>query len=103
MLEHYSSIKYDIFEFVNPSKSEQEFDVLNFLHKQIGKKYDISMIIRFITRNQETRESKEKWFCSELVYAAASKVSPLLNNIEPWMASPAMISYSPLLKKVYEG
>lgn len=99
MLEHYSGIEYDIFEFVNPPNSIKESEVQNFLGKQVGKSYDISMIIRFLTRDQETRKSKEKWFCSELVYAAASKVTPLLNGVEPWMASPAMISYSPLLKK----
>ena len=87
-------------QFTVAMTAEQEEHVKAFLGRQVGKPYDLSMVIRFLTRQQETRESKGKWFCSELVAAALGKAVPVLARIEPWAVSPGMLSYSPLLVKV---
>lgn len=72
---------------------EQKRVIIDFLANQIGKKYDYTMVIRFITRQQESRKSSNKWFCSELVFAAFAKAGiVLLNNVEPWEVSPALLS-----------
>lgn len=95
---HYKGL-YDSF-YVDAS-TDQEAIARKFLNKQTGKPYDFTMIIRFLTRQQETRESRGKWFCSELVYAALTKAGvKVLSRIEPWQVSPAMLSYSPALKKI---
>jgi hypothetical protein len=95
---HYSRVHCD--KFTVPMTPVQEEGVVHFLNKQIGKPYDMTMVIRFLTRNQAHRESRGKWFCSELVAAALGKAQPVLHRIEPWAVSPGMLSYSPLLAKV---
>jgi uncharacterized protein YycO len=80
---------------------QQEEDLIRFLDRQLGKPYDYTMVLRFITRQQEDRKSVGKWFCSELVFAAVQKVGVnLLNNVEPWEISPVLLSFSPLLQKI---
>lgn len=70
-----------------------------WLDTQVGKKYDLGSVIRFITRKQESRSDSGRWFCSELVFAALQKGGVnALERIEPWAVSPAMLSYSPHLK-----
>jgi hypothetical protein len=81
----------DIYE-VEVSES-QRTAIVDFLANQIGKGYDYTMVIRFLTRQQESRKSSGKWFCSELVFAAFEKAGiTLLNNVEPWEVSPALLS-----------
>jgi len=59
------------------------------------------MVIRFITRQQETRKSSNKWFCSELIYASLLKAGiVVLERIEPWEVSPVLLSYSTDLHKI---
>jgi len=101
-LMHYAKTPYDKFECIWPIVNNNKKQIKDFLEEQIGKKYDFTMLIRFLTRQQEHRKSKQKWFCSELVFAAINKAVPILKNIEPWMVSPAMISYSPYLRKVID-
>lgn len=75
--------------------------ILEFIEAQKGKKYDYSSVCRFISRRQESRKSKGKWFCSELVFAALQKGGlKLLERCEPWEVSPGLLSMSPFL--VYE-
>ncbi len=77
---------------------EQETRVREFLLKQVGKPYDLTMVCRFVTRQQETRKSQGKWFCSELIFAAFKTAGvELLARIEPWEVSPGTLSNSPLL------
>lgn len=101
-LEHYKKVKYDKFECIWPALENNKKEVKNFLEMQVGKKYDFTMLFRFLTREQATRKSKNRWFCSELVFAAINKFVPILKNIEPWAVSPGMISYSPYLRKVVD-
>lgn len=70
-----------------------------WLDEQVGKKYDLTMVFRFITRMQEARRSSGKWFCSEYVYAGFQKVGvELLARTEPWEVSPNLLRRSPKLR-----
>jgi uncharacterized protein YycO len=73
-------------------------DALEFARQQIGKPYDYTMVARFITRRTESTRTKEKWFCSELVFAAFLHAGlPLLRDTQPWEVSPELLSKSPYL------
>lgn len=93
-----NSSQIDIYEL--EITDDQERRLVNFLEKQIGKKYDYLMVLGFLFYvTREKRKSRGKWFCTELIFAALEKVGvKLLNNIEPWKVSPATLSYSTLLK-----
>lgn len=88
----------DIFDF--DATEDQKQIITNFLLKQVGKKYDYWMVFGFIWHaTRESRKSSGRWFCSELVFAALEKAGILLlNNVEPWMVAPSLISYSNILK-----
>lgn len=73
-------------------------DMLAFLDAQVGKGYDWTMVARFVTRRQESRASSDRWFCSELAFAAFQQAGvTLLRATEPWEVSPGMLARSPLL------
>lgn len=79
----------------------QRHSVAEFLRGQLGKKYDWTMVLRFISRRQASRSQSEKWFCSELVFAAFKKAGiDLLGRTEPWECSPGLLARSPLLRFV---
>jgi uncharacterized protein YycO len=91
--------EYD--DFLVETTKEQRDILIKFLEEQMGKKYDYSMVIRFITRQQEQRASTGRWFCSELCYAALRKAGiPLFNLTEPWEVSPDDLKRSILMKKL---
>lgn len=70
-----------------------------FLHSQIEKPYDYTMVLRFISRvNRESDESSAKWFCSELAFAAARLIDVhLFRNTSAWEVTPGLFVRSPLL------
>jgi uncharacterized protein YycO len=73
-------------------------DALAFAISQLGKPYDYTMVARFVTRRTESTRTKEKWFCSELVFAAFLHAGlPLLRDTQPWEVSPELLSKSPYL------
>lgn len=75
--------------------------IIQFVQGQVGKDYDFRSVFRFLTRRPEHPTDKNKWFCSELVFAAFEHGGiKLLERIEPWAVSPAILSYSPYLKWV---
>lgn len=75
-----------------------------WLQAQVGKPYDFTMVLRFLTRRQESRRSCGKWFCSELVYAAFHHIGiDLLANTEPWEVSPGLLGRSPLLRRTTDA
>lgn len=79
-------------------------DLEDFLKLQAGKKYDYTMVARFLTRRQESRASSEKWFCSELVFAAVQVAGvDLLRDTEPWEVSPGLLARSPFLFPKWES
>lgn len=71
-------------------------DVLNFAHSQVGRPYDYLAVARFITRENDGENTS--WFCSELVFEAFSCAGcQLLERVQSWEVSPALLSMSPLL------
>ena len=89
--------RIDQFDF--PHSDDAARCLRPWLISQLGKPYDWTMVLRFITREQYSREAKGHWFCSELVYAALRKIGiELLARCEPWEVSPGLLSRSPLLK-----
>ncbi|SMO76130.1 Permuted papain-like amidase enzyme, YaeF/YiiX, C92 family [Balnearium lithotrophicum] len=80
---------------------EQREKIRDFLYKQIGKPYDWLGILGFILLNPNI-ESKDRWFCSELVFAAFKQAGiELLKNTHPSEVSPRLFLKSPLLKFEY--
>jgi uncharacterized protein YycO len=76
----------------------QAGEIMDFCREQLGKKYDWTMVARFVTRRQESRSTTDKWFCSELVFAAFKQAGVvLLRDTQPWEVSPGLLARSPLL------
>lgn len=76
--------------------SDQDIIIIDFLNRQIGKKYDWWSVFGFILyTTEEGRKSYNKWFCSELIFATFNKVNiSLLERAEAWKMSPTTLSYS---------
>lgn len=90
----------DLFQ-VRDITVEQDDHVEAFLRDQVGKDYDWTGLFNFITRKPQTPEQQDKWFCSELIFAAhASAGIRLLRDIAYWKVSPGLLSLSPLLELV---
>lgn len=80
---------------------EQVAQAWAFAAVQVHKGYDWTMVLRFVSRRQESRASTGKWFCSELVYAAFKEAGvDLLRETEPWEVSPGLLARSPLLRVI---
>lgn len=80
---------------------EQEYLVEGFLREQVDKKYDWAGLFNFITRKPQSPDEQDKWFCSELIFAAhASAGIRLLRDIPYWKVSPGLLALSPLLEFV---
>ena len=94
----------DLFSVNSPQGAQRSTEealgkVWFFAKEQIDKGYDYTMVARFVSRRQEQRSSSDKWFCSELVFAALQKAGiDLLRDVEPWAVSPGLLAKSPLLK-----
>lgn len=68
----------------------------SFACDQVGKKYDYWGVIRFVSRRH--MPANEKWFCSELAFAALEIAGlRLLERIDASEVSPHLLSLSPLL------
>lgn len=88
-------------EFEVKLTPRQEKKVKDFIIKHQGKAYDYTMAFRFVTRRQVNRKASNKWFCSELVFAALQSAGVnLLERTEPWEVSPGTLSWSSLLSPV---
>lgn len=71
-----------------------------FAHAQLGKRYDYTSVLRFLSRRQARRKDAEVWFCSELAFAVAQAAGvTLLRDTEPWEVSPGLFARSPLLER----
>lgn len=89
--------RVDLFR-VNGVTDEETNNAWMFAAAQIGKPYDWTMVLRFVSRRQESRASTGKWFCSELVYASWKSTGvELLRATEPWEVSPGLLGRSPYL------
>jgi len=66
--------------------------------EQVGKPYDFTMVARFMSRRGESSRSKEKLFCSELVFDALNKGGlNLFKKTRGWEVSPDLLKRSPYL------
>ncbi len=92
---HTPGTEIDVFDFRTAGVSPALLDVAeSFLHRQVGKGYDFRPVISGFTFRLN-RENPIKWFCSELVHAAAvSACQPLFSRIENYKIDPSFISYS---------
>jgi len=80
---------------------EQRDEIRHFLQRQIGKPYDWLGILGFVFFNPNL-ESKNRWFCSELVFTAFKQAGvELLKNTHPSEVSPRLFLKSPLLQFEY--
>ncbi|HBA86323.1 MAG TPA: hypothetical protein DCZ95_19760 [Verrucomicrobia bacterium] len=74
----------------------QKWAIQDFLIRQVGKPYDYGAILGFMTRAKS--ENSEKWFCSELIFAACQSAGvELLKRIPAWKVSPGLLSVSACL------
>lgn len=91
--------RYDQYSITDP-----RLDVnacYKFAEAQFGKRYDMSSVLRFISRQQASRKSAGVWFCYELVFAAIQKGGlSLFVRCEPWMISGSHLEICPYL--IYE-
>jgi len=80
-----------------PSMSAAQWDeALAFARAEVGKGYDYRAIVRFVSRRK--MRADDRWFCSELVFAALAHAGvPLFARIEPWAVSPGLLAISPML------
>ncbi len=82
---------------------KQKEKIFEFAESQIGKPYDWLGILGFVLFNPNI-ESKNRWFCSELVFAAFKKAGvELLKNTHPSEVSPRLFLKSPLLQFEYSA
>ena len=92
--QHTQGTEIDLFAV--EMTTEKKWAVQEFLIRQIGKPYDYGAILGFMTRAKS--ENPEKWFCSELIFAACQSAGvALLKRIPTWQVSPGLLSISPLL------
>jgi uncharacterized protein YycO len=72
---------------------------LKFAREQLGKGYDYPGVFGFVARADI--ENKDRWFCSELVFAACLKAGvELLGRTKAGEVSPGLLARSPLLERV---
>jgi hypothetical protein len=98
---HTPGTEFTIFSIeVTPEQKEK---IENFLIEQLGRsKYDFKGILGFATFSDY--QNPNKWFCSELVYAAYKQAGvELLNFIEPYKVTPRIFLLSPYVKKEFDG
>ena len=99
-INHTPGTKFTIFSVEVTEK--QKKDIENFLFDQIGKEYDFKGILGFATYSDV--QDMDKWFCSELVFAAFKYAGiDLLKNIEPYKVSPRLFLLSPYLNKEFDS
>lgn len=91
----------------DPSKKSKDFvvdapySVVERAMTQLGKKYDWKGIVGMGLRKRI--ESKNKWFCSELIaWAFEQEGYPIVSTEKHWRIAPRDLLLSPLLVEVKE-
>lgn len=85
---------------INLSLEEQE-KCLEFIKRVNGLEYDYKMVMRFMSRRGVSYKSKDKYFCSELIFdMLASAGVFLFNNTQGWEVSPQLLSRSTKLERI---
>jgi uncharacterized protein YycO len=81
---------------------EQWIAALDFALRQVGQGYDYWAIMRFVSRRH--MPDNDRWFCSELVFAALEAAGVrLFERIEAWAVSPGLLAIAPRLTGVAQG
>ena len=96
--KHTEGTPVDIYTVVNHNPDWEA--IRQFALDQVGKDYDWKMVWGFVTkRKNEPASSKQKWFCSELVFAALQAGGvDLFNQTHPHEVTPMLLSRSPHLE-----
>jgi uncharacterized protein YycO len=93
---HTKGTEVDVFKVDTKYNKEK---VKCFVDAQIGQKYDFKAIGRFLTRRNH--RVNDKWFCSELAFAAlVAGGLPLLKRIPASHVSPRDLVLSPYLRYI---
>ena len=90
---HKPGTEIDVFDFRDPAALDVDAAEW-FLREQVGDDYDFRPVLSgFLLRLR--RNNPDKWFCSELVHAAAVAGGlPLLSRVSDWKVHPTLLSYS---------
>lgn len=91
----------DVDYFFVSTTPEQEAKALEFMNKTHNKGYDYKMVFRFISRLPEANGTKNKYFCSELVFDLFEYIGiNLFKNTKGWQVSPSMLAKSIYLENI---
>lgn len=94
---HTKGTRIDLLECRCSGEQAQAFYI--FLYDQIGKGYDFRGIMGFALSSEI--QNKDRWFCSELIFAAALHAGvELLSRVPAHKVSPGLLHYSPALKYI---
>ena len=93
--QHTPGTQVDLFD-VQGLDDGRRYDVETFLLAQLGKPYDFAGIMGFVAARRV--ENPQKWFCSELIFAALQSVGiDILARIPAWKVTPGLLLLSPTL------
>lgn len=95
---HELGTEVDVFLVEHLTKTETG-RVIDFMRTKLGHGYDFRSVARFLSRQDEREEDRDKWFCSELVAAAFEAAGVKLLTAPPSRISPEVLSWSPRLVK----
>jgi hypothetical protein len=91
----------DIDYYYLPLSLGDENKIFQLIEKYHGAKYDYKMVARFMSRRGASSDTRDKFFCSELVFDILARSDLyLFNNTEGWEVCPSMLARSPLLEKI---
>jgi uncharacterized protein YycO len=96
--DHMPGTQVELYDVEGITNAQEEM-VQNFVRSKIRKSYDMRGVLQFVSRRRETAAQQDKWFCSELVFAAYRAAGVhLLERIEPYKVYPGMVVVSPRLR-----
>jgi len=97
---HTPGTKVDLFEYKHKLSDSEVTKGLEFLVKQIGKKYDYAGVVGclWIARLFGTIHNRLKWFCSELLAEMAIAMLRAISGKKSWKTLPEDIATSVVLK-----
>ncbi len=87
---HHPGTKVDLFTVDLPLHN------IDFLEAQVGKKYDWSLINKFVTR--QPAAINDRWICSELTGEFCKRSGLPLQHMPTWKMAPEHVGTSPQLK-----
>lgn len=91
-IDSFKLIKTELYHF-------QEIELVEYLEKQLDKKYDYLGLLGFIFYINFRSNNSNRLFCSELVFEAFKHIGILLlDRVKGYKISPVILSYSPLFK-----